>query len=48
MQLPCGRRIYWTGRVAIGLRHQPQSTGPASKYGEWIQDVLLSQPAKLN
>jgi hypothetical protein len=39
-----GRIVYWTGRVAIGLRnHQPsQSPGGASQSALWIQDLLLA------
>lgn len=38
-----GRTVWWTGRVAIGLRHQPTRT-PAgvSQSADWIQRVLLS------
>ncbi len=43
-----GRLVYWTGRVAIGLRHQravhdepvPQST-------LWVQDLMLGAGARL-
>ena len=37
-----GRTVWWTGRVAIGLRYQPQRYSEA--YGQsalWLQDVLL-------
>ena len=38
-----GRKVYWTGRVAIGLRHQSsQSPGGASQSAIWIQDLLLA------
>lgn len=39
-----GRLIWWTGRVAIGLRYQPaeRMTSPAaSTSGRWIQNLLL-------
>jgi hypothetical protein len=39
-----GRLIWWTGRVAIGLRYQPtvRSTNPAAAVGSrWIQSLLL-------
>lgn len=37
-----GRQIWWTGRVAIGLRHEPSAH--ASVYSQsalWIQDLML-------
>lgn len=37
-----GRTVWWTGRVAIGLRYQPQRY--SEQYGQsalWLQDVLL-------
>lgn len=38
-----GRLVYWTGRVAIGLRHQPlpqrQQAVPQSTL--WVQDLML-------
>ena len=37
-----GRTIWWTGRVAIGLRYQPPRY--SESYGQsalWLQDVLL-------
>ena len=38
-----GRTIWWTGRVAIGLRHQPtRDIGAFSQSALWIQDVMLS------
>jgi hypothetical protein len=38
-----GRTVYWTGRVAIGLRHQPsQSPAGATQSALWIQDLLLA------
>ena len=38
-----GRTVYWTGRVAIGLRHQPsQSPSGATQSALWIQDLLLA------
>ncbi len=37
-----GRTVWWTGRVAIGLRYQPpqysESNGQSAR---WLQDVLL-------
>lgn len=37
-----GRLVWWTGRVAIGLRHQPAPRAEA--FGQsalWIQDLML-------
>jgi hypothetical protein len=37
-----GRLVYWTGRVAIGLRHQPVRHGePLSHGADWIQQLML-------
>lgn len=37
-----GRSIWWTGRVAIGLRYEARPRGDAtSRSALWIQDVLL-------
>ena len=43
VQLPgTGRMVWWTGRVAIGLRHQPtQHFGPITQSALWIQNVML-------
>ena len=36
-----GRRVWWTGRVAIGLLHQPEGRfGSSSQSALWIQDLL--------
>jgi hypothetical protein len=38
-----GRTIYWTGRVAIGLRHQAtQFDSAPGQSALWIQDLLLA------
>jgi hypothetical protein len=38
-----GRVIYWTGRVAIGLRHQAtQFNNGLSQSARWIQNLLLA------
>lgn len=40
------RPIWWTGRVAIGLRYVPPSPQtPAGRYGELLQRSLLLRPA---
>lgn len=37
-----GRTVWWTGRVAIGLRYQAPRHGDAmGQSALWIQDVLL-------
>lgn len=37
-----GRTVWWTGRVAIGLRHQPQRYFEStSQSALWIQRVML-------
>lgn len=37
-----GRMVWWTGRVAIGLRHQPlRSSGPLTQSALWVQSMLL-------
>jgi len=37
-----GRIVWWTGRVAIGLRYQaPRSADVTSQSALWIQDVML-------
>jgi hypothetical protein len=38
-----GRTIWWTGRVAIGLRHQAQTfSETTSQSALWIQGLLLA------
>ena len=41
--LPCGREVFWTGRVAIGLRHQPapDHNKPVPQSTLWLQALLL-------
>jgi hypothetical protein len=43
VQLPgTGRTVWWTGRVAIGLRHQPtRNFGPITQSALWVQDLML-------
>jgi hypothetical protein len=37
-----GRTVWWTGRVAIGLRYQaPRRVDASSQSALWIQDVML-------
>ena len=38
-----GRLVFWTGRVAIGLRHEPQrSRTPSTQSSIWVQELLLA------
>jgi hypothetical protein len=43
VELPgTGRMVWWTGRVAIGLRHQPtQQFGPITQSALWVQNLML-------
>lgn len=37
-----GRMVWWTGRVAIGLRHQPtRNFGPITQSALWVQGLML-------
>jgi hypothetical protein len=36
-----GRMVWWTGRVAIGLRHQStRNFGPVTHSALWLQDLM--------
>lgn len=38
------REVWWTGRVAIGLRYERDArTTPHGESARWIQDLLLSK-----
>lgn len=40
-----GRMIWWTGRVAIGLRHQPERYDDVTAQSAlWIQELMLKRP----
>ena len=42
-----GRRVWWTGRVAIGLLHQPeQYFEPTATSSLWIQDLMLGNSSR--
>ena len=43
VELPgTGRMVWWTGRVAIGLRHQPtHHFGPVTQSALWVQSLML-------
>ena len=39
-----GKLVWWTGRVAIGLRHTPQRCmEPMGQSSLWIQTLMLGQ-----
>jgi hypothetical protein len=38
-----GRTVYWTGRVAIGLRHTSTPFASVGQSAIWIQDLLLDE-----
>lgn len=38
-----GKTVWWTGRVAIGLRHQQPRHELVTQSGVWIQDLLLDE-----
>ena len=39
-----GRMVWWTGRVAIGLRHQAtRNFGPVTQSAIWVQNLLLQR-----
>lgn len=42
-----GRMVWWTGRVAIGLRHQPQSRCQTiTQSSLWLQKLMLGRAWK--
>ena len=41
-----GRMVWWTGRVAIGLRHEaPRRSEAMSRSALWLQDLMLQARA---
>ena len=43
-----GRRVWWTGRVAIGLLHRPERCiEPTTQSSLWIQQLMLGKRAEL-
>jgi len=39
-----GRRVWWTGRVAIGLLHRPERYfEPVAQSSLWIQELMLGK-----
>jgi len=36
-----GRLVWWTGRVAIGLRHQPARMEAITESALWVQSLML-------
>jgi hypothetical protein len=44
-----GRRVWWTGRVAIGLLHQPERHfEPTATSSLWIQGLMLDKSKPLS
>ena len=42
-----GRMVWWTGRVAIGLRHQTtRNFGPMSQSALWVQRLMLTRQGR--
>jgi hypothetical protein len=43
-----GKLVWWTGRVAIGLRHQPvRCLDPVATSSLWIQTLMLGRSRRL-
>ncbi len=42
-----GRLVWWTGRVAIGLRHQPTRHEVLSQSASWLQSLLLGRARRI-
>ena len=38
-----GKSIWWTGRVAIGLRHEQPRHDLMTQSGVWIQELMREQ-----
>jgi hypothetical protein len=39
-----GRLVWWTGRVAIGLRHEPvHHYDPPGRSALWLQELMLAK-----
>jgi hypothetical protein len=39
-----GRLVWWTGRVAIGLRHEPaRHNDPPGQSALWLQNLMLGK-----
>ena len=41
------RTVWWTGKVAIGLRYERQPARQTSRSEEWIQQLLLQAQARV-
>ena len=42
-----GRRVWWTGRVAIGLLHKPERYfEPVAQSSLWIQKLMLGKSGR--
>ena len=43
-----GRLVWWTGRVAIGLLHQPQRYfEPVTQSSLWLQELMLGNSRRV-
>ena len=43
-----GKRVWWTGRVAIGLRHQPHRCfEPMTQSSLWLQELMLGRSGRV-
>ena len=38
-----GKTVWWTGRVAIGLRHEQPRHDLMTQSSMWVQNLMLSQ-----
>lgn len=44
-----GRRVWWTGRVAIGLLHQPERHVETSAQSSvWVQELMIGPPLRMS
>jgi hypothetical protein len=42
-----GKTVWWTGRVAIGLRHEQPRRELMTQSSEWIQELLLERQPRM-
>lgn len=43
LTLPSGRVVWWTGRVAIGIRHDAPRNDWPSRCALWLQSLLTTK-----
>jgi hypothetical protein len=42
-----GRRVWWTGRVAIGLMYRPERyREPVARSALWVQELMLGRAGR--